>query len=96
MSIIQHNIIIEKTWLKKYKGIINLVWERILFTLNYCNHEKDLISWLSEHYAPLKILNTAEKKDTVISEEKSQKMKWKLIKILQRDTAENSDSLDKS
>ena len=79
---IQHNVIIEKTWLKKHKEIIDLVWERILFTLNHCDHEEDLTSWLSEYYASSEISDTAEKKNTVISEKKSQKMKWKLIRIL--------------
>ena len=92
---IQHDIIIEKTWLKKHKEIINLVQKRILFTLNYCNHEEDSIFWLSEHYTLLKRLNTVEKKDMIVSEEKSQKMKWKLTEILWRGTVENSDSIEK-
>ena len=44
MLMTQHDVIIEKTWLKKHRGIINLVQERILFTLNYYDHERGLTS----------------------------------------------------
>ena len=68
-------MIIEKTWLKKHREIINLVQKRILFTLNHCDYEGGLTFWLSEHYTLLKRLNTVKKKDMIVSEEKSQKMK---------------------
>ena len=73
--IIQHNMIIEKTWLKKHKEIINLVQKRILFTLNHCDHEGGPIFWLLKYYTLLKRLNIVKKKGMIVSEKKPQKMR---------------------
>jgi hypothetical protein len=44
-----HNVIIEKTWMKQYGVLIDIVRERVLFTPNYYDHLGGPTEWLSKY-----------------------------------------------